>query len=76
MIFAHLPKSIFQIATAESFTVESGLFLNNRFYTRDTLNYPVGLLKRYLEREISASHFLLCIWCFASSCFSIVSIDA
>ena len=29
--------------------------MDTRFYTRDTSNCPVGLSKRYLEREISAS---------------------
>ena len=44
--------------------------MDSRFYTRDPLNFSVGLSKRYLKREISALYFLLC---FSSFCFSIVS---
>ena len=76
MIFTHPPESIFHIATVGLFAIGSGCFLDNRFCTCENSNCPVGLSKRYLEREISASNFLLCIWCFPSSCFSIVNIGA
>lgn len=45
MIFAHLPENIVQIAIVDSFTVRSGLILENRFYTRDTSNFSVRLSK-------------------------------
>ena len=61
MIFAYSLESIFQIITTDSFTVGLGWFLDNRFYTRDTSNCLVGSWKRYLEREISVSHYLFYI---------------
>ena len=61
VIFTYPLESIFHIAIAYSFTVGSDWFLDSMFYARDTLNCLVGLGKRYLEREISVSHYMLYI---------------
>jgi len=69
-------RKCFSDCNCNSFTIGSGGCLDNKFYTCDTSNCPIRLSKWYLEKEINVLHFLFCIWCFPSSCFSIVSIGA
>ena len=61
VIFAYPPESIFQIVTADLFTVGSGWFLDSRFYARDISNCSIGSSKRYLERKVSVLYYLLYI---------------
>ena len=60
MIFAHTPKSIFQIAVVDSFTVGSSWFFGSRFCARDTLNYAVRSSNK-VSKDISVSDSLLYI---------------
>ena len=70
MIFAYPLESVFQIATANTFTIGSGWCFYSKFYTHDTSNYPVGLSKRYLERDKCFAFYILyfgvsssCLYC-------------
>ena len=73
VIFARSLESVFHIATADSLTIGSDLFLDSMFYTCDTSNCLIGLSKRYLEGEISISHVLVSLKEFIfAACYFVV----
>ena len=68
------PGIIFQITTADSFTVGSGGFLDSRFGKHDISLCTVRSSIHYLSREISVSQFMFCFWGFVFFLFRIGSI--